>query len=174
VRLGWHLSTWGTNDSTTASNPTAAHIDRLAARSARFAQSLGARFDLIFNDVADRDDGFRRHVLGEHPVVHHWEPGDVRRHLRWVRDVHRATGVPFVLWQLPLGNRRLPDTWKRFRDERVDLLLGSRRTLVRERQAGIVALMFGAGADGCTTPQTDGGHFFRLARAYARHPLAVR
>ena len=39
--------------------------------------------------------------------------------------------------------------------------------------AGVVALMFGAGAEGCTTAQTDGGLFLRLARAYERAPLRV-
>ena len=85
----------------------------------------------------------------------------------------RATRSKMVLWQLPLGNRRLPNTWQRFRDNRVDLLLGSRRNLKAARRAGVVALMFGAGAEGCTTPQTDGGHFFRLARRYARSRLKL-
>jgi hypothetical protein len=174
VTLAWHLSTWGTGSGTTPGDPAARHIDALAARSARFARSLGARFDLVFNDVADRDDGFREKVLGERPVVHHWGPGDAARHLRWVRGVTRATRTPMVLWQLPLGNRRLPNTPKRYRDNRVDLLIGSRAALHRVRAAGIVALLFGGGADGCTTAQTDGGHFFRLARAYARRPLTVR
>lgn len=173
VDIAWHLSTWGTNRGTTYDDPSAREIDALAARSARFAQSLGARFDLVFNDVADRDDGFRQKVLGERRVTHHWGRGDVARHLRWVRGVTRATGTPMVLWQLPLGNRRLPNTWRRYRDNRVDLLLGSRSNLRRAKRAGIVALMFGAGADGCTTAQTDGGHFFRLARRYARTPLRL-
>jgi hypothetical protein len=174
VRIAWHLSTWGTNRGTTYDDPPPREIDALAARSARFAASLGARFDLIFNDVADRDDGFRRKVLKERRVTHHWGRGDVARHLRWVRGVTRATRTPMVLWQLPLGNRRLPDTWRRYRDNRVDLLLGSRRNLRRARDAGVVALLFGGGADGCTTAQTDGGHFFRLARRYARARLKVR
>lgn len=174
VVLGWHLSTWGTNDGVTGAGATAAHADRLAVRSARFARSLGARFDVIFNDVADRDDGFREKVLGQRRHAHRWDRGDVRRWLRWVRGVTRRTRRPMVAWQLPLGHRRLPDTWKRFRDNRVDLLLGSRRNLVRARDAGLAALMFGPGADGCTTPQTDGGHFFAHARSYARRPLRVR
>ena len=105
--------------------------------------------------------------------MHHWGRGDVGRHLRWVRGVTRATRTPMVLWQLPLGHRRLPDRWRRFRDNRVDLLLGRRSNLRRARDAGVVALMFGAGADGCTTARTDGGHFFRLARRYARAPLTL-
>ncbi len=174
VLLAWHLSSWGVNDSLTANDLPGARIDALAARSARFYASLGASFDLIFNDVADRDDGFRRVVLGEKPPIgHHWGRGDVRRHLRYLRGVSSATGRPVVLWQLPLGHRRLPDTWGRFRDNRVDLLLGSRANLRRLRAAGVVGLLFGAGTEGCTTPATDGGHFHRLARRYARARLKL-
>ena len=173
VAIAWHLSTWGTNRGTTYDDPPPAELDALAARSARFAQSLGARFDLIFNDVADRDDGFRQKVLKERRVAHHWGRGDVARHLRWVRGVTRATGTPMVLWQLPLGHRRLPNRWRRFRDNRVDLLLGRRSNLKRARDAGVVALLFGAGAEGCTTARTDGGHFFRLARRYARSRVRI-
>lgn len=76
VLVGWHLSTWGTNRSTTADDPSPRAIDALAARSAAFARSLGpARFDLVFNDGADRDDGFRTKVLKERRVVHHWGRG---------------------------------------------------------------------------------------------------
>jgi hypothetical protein len=149
-------------------------IDALAARSAAFYGSLGASFDLVFNDVADRDDGFRRVELGERVVGHHWGRGDVGRHLRYVRGFVRGTDRRVVLWQLPLGHRRLPNTRGRYRDNRVELLLGSRRNLRRARAAGIVGLLFGAGAEGCTTPQTDGGHFHRLARRYARARLPLR
>ena len=174
VLLAWHLSSWGTNDSHTANDLAAPRIDALARRSARAYATLGARFDLVFNDVADRDDGFRRKVLGEQRPAHHWGRGDVRRHLRYLRRFTAATRRAVALWQLPLGNRRLPDTHERYRDNRVDLLLGSRRTLRAARAAGVVGLLFGAGAEGCTTPQTDGGHFYRLARRLARAPLRLR
>ncbi len=172
--LAYHLSSWGTNDSHTANDHPPQKIDELAQRSAAFYRSLGASFDLIFNDVADRDDGFRRVVLNEQNPGHHWGRGDVGRHFRYIRGVTNAVDRPAVLWQLPLGHRRLPNTHGRYRDNRVDLLLGSRRNLKRARAAGIVGLLFGAGADGCTTPKTDGGHFHRLAKRYARAPLALR
>ena len=173
VLLAWHLSTWSTNDSPTANDLPGARIDALAARAAAFYRSLDASFDLVFNDVADRDDGFRRVVLGEKVVGHHWGRGDLRRHMRFLRGFSRATGRPVVIWQIPLGNRRLPNTDKRYRDNRVDLLLGSRANLRRARAAGVVGLLFGAGTEGCTTPQTDGGHFFRLARRLARAPVRL-
>ena len=173
VLLAWHLSTWSTNDSPTANDLPGARIDALAARAARFYRSLGASFDLVFNDVADRDDGFRRVVLREQRVAHHWGRGDVRRHLRFLRGVSRALDRPIVIWQIPLGNRRLPNTRGRYRDNRVDLLLGSRPNLRRARDAGVIGLLFGAGAEGCTTPATDGGHFYRLARRLARAPVRL-
>ena len=75
-----------------------------------------------------------------------------------------------VIWQIPLGNSTLPDTWGRYRDNRVEWWLGKRRGahLREARRAGIVALLFGAGADGNTTADTDGGLFYRLARRYYR------
>lgn len=173
VLLAWHLSSWGTNRSHTANDMPGARIDAMAASSAAFYRSLGADFDLVFNDVADRDDGFRQKILGEARPAHHWSRGDAARHLRYLRGFTGRTDEPVVMWQIPVGNPRLPNTWKRFRDNRVDTLLGSRRTLAAARRAGVVGLLFGGGADGCTTPQTDGGNLFRLARRYARRPLRL-
>jgi len=42
------------------------------------------------------------------------------------------------------------------------------------RRSGVIGLLFGGGAAGTTSPQTDGGLFFRLGRAYLAHPLALR
>jgi hypothetical protein len=37
----------------------------------------------------------------------------------------------------------------------------------------VIGLLYGGGADGTTTAQTDGGRFYRLAAAYERHPLPL-
>jgi hypothetical protein len=37
----------------------------------------------------------------------------------------------------------------------------------------VIGLLFGGGADGTTSAQTDGGLFYRLASAYERHPLPL-
>ena len=37
----------------------------------------------------------------------------------------------------------------------------------------MIGLLFGAGASGYTTDQTDGGFFYRLARRYTAHPLSL-
>jgi hypothetical protein len=175
VKLAWHLSVWGTKEDPTYSNPSRRRIRRLARRSARFYRSLGANFDLVFNDVADRDAGYRQKVLGDGGRSR-WTAGDFHRHARYIRGFTRRTHEKVVIWQIPLGNTTLPDTSGRYRDNRVQWWLGKhRRKHLREvRRAGIVALLFGAGAPGNTTPETDGGLFYRLARAYYRHPLRLR
>ena len=169
VALAWHLSGWGTNEDITYSNPSRRHISALAARSARFYRSLGARFDLVFNDVADRDAGFREHILGDQGRSR-WDAGDFHRHAAYIRGFSRRTHRKVVIWQIPLGNSALPDTWGRFRDNRVEWWLGSQRGahLREARRAGIVALLVGGGAEGTTSPDSDGGLFYRLSRDYYR------
>ena len=175
VALAWHLSVWGTKEDPTYSNPSQRRIAVLARRSARFYRSFGARFDVVFNDVADRDAGYRRHVLGDGGRSR-WTAGDFHRHAAYIRGFTRRTRKRVVVWQIPLGNSTLPDTWGRYRDNRVQWWLGRRREahLREARRAGIVALLFGGGAEGTTSPSTDGGLFFRRARAYYRSPLRLR
>jgi hypothetical protein len=37
----------------------------------------------------------------------------------------------------------------------------------------VIGLLFGGGADGTTSAQTDGGLFYRLAGGYLADPLAL-
>lgn len=173
VLLAWHLSVWGTNEDPTYSKPSRAHMDRLAAESAAFYQSLNTRFDVVFNDVSDRDAGFYRVIEGNPRTA--WGPADFRRHDAYIAGFTRRTRTPVVLWQLPLGNTMLSDTWGHFRDNRVQWWLGngSAPHLRATRDAGVIGLLFGAAANGTTTPQTDGGLFFSLARRYLARPLAL-
>jgi hypothetical protein len=167
VRLGFHMSTWGTGVDPVLQNPSLHQVDALAARSAAFYANLHARFDAIFSDPSDRDDGFMATILHDGGRGR-WTAGDYRRDRRWLAGVHARTRLPIVMWQIPLGNRGLPNTWKRFRDTHVQTLLGNRRTLRAYRDAGVVALLFGGGADGTTSERTDRGVFARLAARYAR------
>jgi hypothetical protein len=175
VKLAWHLSVWGTKEDPTYSNPSRRRIARLAKRCARFYRSFGARFDLVFNDVADRDAGFRQKVLGDGGRSR-WNAADFHRDAAFIRGFTRRTRTKVVIWQIPLGNSTLPDTDGRYRDNRVEWWLGKHRGphLREARRSGIVALLFGGGADGTTSPQTDGGLFYRLARSYYRAPLRLR
>jgi hypothetical protein len=172
--LAWHLSVWGTKEDPTYSKPSLPHMDALAAKSARFYKALHAHFDLVFNDVADRDSGFYRVIYGNPHTA--WGPADFRRHDAYIAGFTRRTGVPVVIWQIPLGNTTLNDTWGHFRDTRVQWWLGSGSAphLRATRDAGVIGLLFGGGADGTTSANTDGGLFYRLAGTYLAHPLALQ
>jgi hypothetical protein len=81
-----------------------------------------------------------------------------------------------VLWQLPLGDTMLNNTWDHYRDKRLQWWLGdpSGRHLRATSDAGVIGLLFGGGAAGTTSDQTDGGFFYRLARRYETLPLTLR
>jgi hypothetical protein len=174
VQLAWHLSVWGTREDPTYSKPSLAHMDALAARSARFYRALHARFDLVFNDVTDRDAGFYEKVEGNPGTA--WSAEDFARENAYLSGFTRGTHRPVVLWQLPLGNTFLDDTWQHYRDNRVQWWLDdpSREHLRAMRAAGVIGLLYGGGADGTTGAQTDGGLFYRLAARYEATPLALR
>ena len=65
VLLAWHLSDWGTMFDLHSSQTSDAETDTLAAKAGAFYNSLGAAFDLSFNDLSDRDSGFYQHVHGD-------------------------------------------------------------------------------------------------------------
>jgi hypothetical protein len=166
VRLGYHLSVWGTRTDIAIQDPKPAEVDRLAARAAGFYRALHAHFDMLFGEFSDRDSGFKQRVSGVSQRDAWWTRADFARHVRFLAGVHRRVRLPIFLWQIPLGNSGLPDTWGRFRDNRPQWLLGkgSRGHRAAYARAGVRALLFGAGADGCTTEKTDGGWFFRHVR----------
>ena len=173
VKLAWHLSVWGTDEDPTYSKPSLAHMDALAARSAAFYATLHARFDLVFNDVTDRDAGFYAKVLNNPKTA--WGPADFRRLDAYLAGFTRRTHTPVVLWQLPLGDTHLNDTWGHYRDNRLQWWLDdpSGAHLRATRNAGVIGLLFGGGATGTTSDQSDGGFFYRLARRYEAHPLSL-
>jgi hypothetical protein len=174
VLLAWHLSTWGTKEDPTYSKPSLSHMTALGAKSAAFYESLHAHFDLVFNDVIDRDAGFYKVMYGNPNVG--WGPDDFHRHDVYIASFTRHTNTAVVLWQLPLGNTTLNNTWNHFRDNRLQWWLSdsSGNHLRATRDAGVIGLLFGGGAAGTTSAATDGGLFYRLARSYEAHPLALR
>ena len=170
VRLAYHLSVWGTGTDVSLSDPPPAQVARLAARAAAFRRSLNARFDLTFAEFDDRDSGFNEKVNGDRGASW-WDAGDFARHVRFLATYVDRARERVALWQIPLGNRGLPDTWRRYRDNRVEWLLGDGPGYAHLRayaRAGAIGFLFGGGADGTTSAATDGGLFRRLAREYGR------
>jgi hypothetical protein len=165
IALGWHMSVWGTQEDITFSNPSAAHSRALGRRLARWYRSLHASFDVVFADPEDRDAGFNEHVNGDGGASW-WDNADYRNHHALYGAFSRAAKRKLVLWQIPLGNSTLDDTWEHFRDNRVEGWLGNPSRLRSLRRNGVIALLYGGGAGGTTQKETDGGVFYRLARRY--------
>lgn len=170
VKLGYHLSEWGTKVDLSIQNPSPAETDRLAARASNWYRRLRTRFDLVFAEFSDRDSGFKEHVYGMPRADAWWTAADFARHVRFLRRVHSRIKRPILLWQIPLGNTSLPDTWGKFRDNRPQWLLGTGSAAHRRAyaRAGVRALLFGGGADGTTSERSDGGWFLQHAAAYYR------
>ncbi len=194
VLLAYHLSVWGTNWDIAYSNSSNAQVDELAGRAAAFYGSLGAGFDLTFTDIADRDASFKEIVYGDGGASR-WDDADFVRYARFIKGYVAGTGHRVVVWQIPLGNtkmRSLDNTWGHYQDNRAEWFLedpgGTHLALWRD--AGVVALLFGGGADGttcacdarhdgvtnpaaingnsriATSADDDGGYFRERAHAY--------
>jgi hypothetical protein len=171
VQLAYHLSDWGTGTDISIQDPPGREVDRLAAKAARFYRGLRVRFDLVFAEFSDRDSGFKEKIRGMSYADAWWDAADFARHVRFLGAFHRLVRRPIFLWQIPLGNTALPDTWGRYRDNRPQWLLGTGSAPHRHayQRAGVQALLFGGGAEGTTSEKTDGGWFLRHARSfYAR------
>lgn len=195
VLLAWHMSGWGTLHDIVYEDPPGRTVVSYATRSAHFYRSLGARFDVSFEDFSDRDAGFYAKIEGNPRTW--FTPADFHRHLLYAQTFVRLARVRMAVWQIPLGNTRmraLDNTWGHFQDNRVQWLLddASRAHLRAYARAGVVAFLFGGGADGTTcacdarhdgvtnpkpvngntgrslSADDDGGFFRNRVRAYYR------
>jgi hypothetical protein len=161
VLLGYHVSAWGTGTDLFVSNATDSTVDDAAWREAIFYNSLGAHFDVSFAEFSDRDAAFKQHVYGDKGRSW-WDADDFTRHVRFLSRYVDLTGQRIVLWQIPLGNTRMramDNTWNHFQDTRVEWLLDdpSGEHLRQYLRAGVVALLFGRGADGATNAGDSAG-----------------
>jgi hypothetical protein len=154
VMLGYHFSTWGTGTDIVYADPSDAKVNALGVRTGRFEQSLGARFDIAFTDLADRDAAFKQYVNGDHGSS--WYTGDdYRRSTIYIGAFVRVAALRAVLWQVPFGNTQMRaenNTWDHYQDNKVEWLFGdhTRAHLDAYVRAGVVAVLFGRGADGPT------------------------
>jgi hypothetical protein len=202
VLVAYHISDWGTMIDLHYSQTTDTETDSLAAKAGRFYNSLGAGFDVAFADIADRDAGFKQAIYGDGGASW-WNATDFPRYARFYAGFTAATGKRTVLWQVPLGNtkmRALDNTWGHYQDNRVEWFLDDTTGthLAMYRDAGVMAILFGGGADGTTcacdamgdgvtnpaaingntalslTADDDGRYFrSRAATYYAGSPLSL-
>jgi len=133
----------------------AANADTVAAflNSAGIAANpTGTTFDVVFNDVADRDSGT--------PSGHWWDRNDTnlpdfKQWLTWITELHAKTARQMVVWQVPVGNQyfdTMNQTPGHYQDNRAEYFLSHVSAL---QAAGIVAVLFGSGGNDNSTTYTN-------------------
>jgi hypothetical protein len=136
-----------------------------AQKMATFLTALGAKDgDFIVADPSDRDAGYYE-TQGRDTW---WDDTNAKlpnfhQAFTWTKALAEAVGLPVVFWQIPVGNMRLDNTYLKYKDNRLDYFFAHMDEVAA---AHIVGLFFGAGADGPTTPETDGGNFVSKTAAY--------
>ncbi|HEY8655304.1 MAG TPA: hypothetical protein VIN34_01035 [Candidatus Limnocylindria bacterium] len=151
VLVSYHLSVWGTNHDLLLEKPDLATADLLARSSAAFYRSLQAPFDLATAEFSDRDADFYRIVRGE--PGHWWDGAAHDRNLAFLSRFVTEARVRVVEWQIPLGNtvmRAQDNTWGHYQDNLVQTVLADPALRDRYVKAGVIAFLFGGGADGTT------------------------
>lgn len=201
VLLGYHLSTWGTGTDILLSKPSNERVQELALQAARCYQSLGANFDLVFAEFSDRDAAFKQYQY--HDDKSWWSQDDFDRNLVFLSAFVDNVQKRVVMWQIPFGNTRMlamNNTWDHYQDNKVEWLLDDpgETNLDAYMRSGVIAFLFGRGADGATcacdaakdgitnpdpingnnvpslNADDDGGFFRQKAEAYyANQPLQL-
>jgi hypothetical protein len=164
VLLAFHVSGWATLQDVGSSTDPGLDAAGLGAAAGRFAALSGTRqvpagtstYDLVFNDVSDRDSGYKKYVLGHEnafwdrlnvafPNFHRWE--------LYLAAALREAGRPGIVWQVPIGNqvyRSMENTDGHYQDNRAEYFFEHVDELV---ETGVVAVMFGTGNAGSTVYQ---------------------
>jgi hypothetical protein len=197
VRLALHVSNWATGyDLNSATGPLDPVV--LGNRAGAFAAASGATwtdgtastYDLLFNDVSNKDAAYYTYVLGKprfwdqdnavFPNFHRWE--------EYVKAVTTTTRRKAIVWQVPIGNqlhRAMDNSPGHWQDNRVEYFFNHVTEL---RDAGLVGMLFGttiadatnywdARADGVTNPlvplcTSDGWSLGRVVCSATETPVA--
>lgn len=137
VLLAWHVS----------------RVDGFTPEVAAEALLACGAWELLFTDVGDRDAGFReaRGMAGAW-----WKEKDFVEFRDWGRDVYARTGLPLMVWRIPLGNTVMAacnNTPWHYMDNRVEYWLEeypANHHLAEWADAGFIGLLFGGGTVECT------------------------
>jgi hypothetical protein len=154
VDLGFHFSSWAVGGDWVYSDPSDAVVDGLGVRNGRFYLSMGANFNIAFNDFSDRDAAYKQYVYGDNGASW-WNSNDYRRSTVFIAAFVRTARLRVVVWQIPQGNTKMRaenNTNEHYQDNKVEWLLEDpgRAHLTAYANAGVVAFLFGRGADGPT------------------------
>jgi hypothetical protein len=168
VIVAYHDSSWGTGLNVQSSHPTTAQITHMAAESVDFYRSLDARFDAVFTEMSNVTAGYAQAVESQ-STTQWWRPIDFDHLGQYMALVHRAVGLPIVLWQIPVGTTTMSNTYQHYADNKLQHLLEAApaaRALLRSYAAdGVAAILFGPSQSGDT--QVTATTLASIARYYS-------
>ena len=178
VLLGLDISTWGATDDVVLSlraNPQYNWLHH-ATRTATYLNSLGPGFQLDFFSPQDRDAAYYQ----QQGSNRWWDDTNTTQPtfdtmLAWLQTILTQTNKRALMWQVPNGNRvyrsenNTPGHWQDNRPEYFLNPANGRAHITQWANAGVLGLMFGAGAgdqshyddsagDGITNPAPINGN----------------
>lgn len=176
VRLAMHVSNWTTGwDLNSATDPSL-DATALGTKAGEFAAAAGATwsdgttstYDLLFNDVSNKDAAYYTLVLRKprwwdqdnavFPNFHRWQA--------YVKAFTSVTRRKAIVWQVPIGNqlyRSMNNTRGHWQDNRVEYFFDHVAEL---RDAGLVGVLFG-------TTQSDSTHYWDGAADGVTNPEPI-
>ena len=165
VLLAFHISNWATAIDIGSNSSTTLDAAALGQEAGSFAAQAGitgvpagtSSYNLLFNDVLDRDAGYYKYVYGNasvwwdrlnvtYPNFHRWES--------YIGAASQAAGRSVIVWQIPEGNQyfdTVNNTTGHYQDNRAEYFFSH---LAELAQTGVIGLLFGAG-NGGSTVHTD-------------------
>jgi len=186
--LGLHVSAWASGKdigSYNVSDPLGPEVDKVYGFLAPLGLSnnvTGIQYDVLVGDPLDRDADYYRVVQGSDRT---WDPSDsasintrsFNRYAEWLRLWNQKAAKRWVLWQIPLGNSNHKNVWNNggsgegYKDNRPEYFFANGTShIAKFADAGVVGLLFGAGAGGQSSYQNDtysDGQLFMKSRAGA-------
>jgi hypothetical protein len=186
--LGMHISAWasGKDISYSVTDPIQPEVDKVynfLAPLGLAQNQTGDTYDLLVSDPSDRDADFYKVTYGHDSW---WDASDsapiesksFNRYAEWLRLWNVKAQKRWVLWQIPLGNSNNLNVWNSgnpsegYRDNRTEYFFGPQRDahLAKWVDCGVIALLFGAGAQGQANYTNDvysDGQLFMKSRAGA-------
>jgi hypothetical protein len=166
AKVGLHASAWGSNVDVSMNTDPKFDVAGEAAKVAAFLKEAGEKdADFVVVEASDRDAGYYQSINRKA----WWDDTNAtlpnyHQHLAWVKALTEALGKPAIHWQLPLGNMSQNNTSTHWKDNRVDYYFAHMNEVAAAHSLGV---LFGSGATGQTTPETDGGNFISKVKAYS-------
>ena len=161
-----HASAWGTNVDAAGNTDPTLDVAAVAQKTAKFLAACGeTSADFVVVETSDRDAGYYQVVESKNTW---WDATnaalpDFHQDFAYVTALTEALSKPALYWQTPYGNTSLNNTTGQYQDNRVDYFFAHMNELAAAHAVGAA---FGAGATGCTTAESDSGHFVTKAKAY--------